>query len=139
MITCSPALRRQLGLSVYPSHYHCASYLGSLKLFAELPDRRMLPAHGHLADATRSRADELLAHHEDRLRLIGDLVSAGATTAYAGAAQMRWTRHDKPLSALDTIHRMTAILEVQAHLDLLAFQGRLAADESGDESTFTAR
>jgi hypothetical protein len=51
--------------------------------------------------------------------------------------RMRWTRRSRTLTELDTVHQMTAVLEVQAHLDLLVSQGLLHVDTSGDVSVFT--
>ena len=38
---------------------------------------------------------------------------------------MRWTRHNKNLSQLGTVHAMTAVLEVRAHLEHLTHGGVL--------------
>ena len=49
------------------------------------------------------------------------------------AAALTWTRHEKGLEDLEPVHRMLAILETDAHLEVLAAQGRLvrAADPDG--------
>jgi transposase len=97
----------------------------------------MLPAHGDTEHRTRHRAQELLDHHDQRLTIIADLISAGATTAFEVATRMRWTRRSRTLTELDTVHQMTAVLEVQAHLDLLVSQGLLHVATSGDVRVFT--
>jgi hypothetical protein len=50
---------------------------------------------------------------------------------------MRCTRHEYTIADLDIVHRMNAILEVRAHLDLLVVQGELAVDEAAEVSLFT--
>lgn len=118
-ITPSIAYERQ------PDPMSLRSYLGSLRLFLHRPDGRQLPAHGAIQDSTRARAEEILEHHASRLTIIGDLVASGSTTAHDIALGMRWTRHDRTLTELGTVHAMAAILEVAAHLELLLRQGRL--------------
>ena len=91
----------------------------------------MLPAHGAVSDDVGSRVEELLAHHEQRLKEVLGLIAAGAETAYDAARQMLWTRREKTIDELGTVHGMTAVLEVIAHLELLVTQGLLQSDDSG--------
>jgi glyoxylase-like metal-dependent hydrolase (beta-lactamase superfamily II) len=100
------------------------SYLASLQLLLDRPDVRMMPAHGEPQDSTHRRLEALLAHHEERLETIARLVATGEPTAYAVAKRMSWTRHDRTLDELGTVHAMTAVLEVASHLELLRSQGR---------------
>ncbi|WP_059020772.1 MBL fold metallo-hydrolase [Mycobacterium sp. M26] len=118
-----PRITPSLAFERAPQPMALRSYLDSLQLILELPDARMLPAHGTTDRTTHVRADELLAHHATRLQIIGDLVAAGRPRCIDIAAEMRWTRGELALDALNAVHRMTAVLEVQAHLDLLEFQG----------------
>ena len=76
-----------------------------------------------------TRVDELLAHHEQRLDVIAAAVGRGAGTAAEVAAALTWTRREKGLDDLEPIHRMLAVLETDAHLEVLAAQGRLRRDE----------
>ena len=124
-ITPSIAYERQ------PDPLSLRSYLASLRLFLDRPDGRQLPAHGAISDSTRSRAEELLTHHDVRLSIVGELVASGRATAHEVALGMRWTRHDRSLAELGTVHSMTAVLEVAAHLELLLHQGRLARSMTG--------
>jgi hypothetical protein len=115
------------------------SYMSSLRLFLDLPDSRMLPAHGEANRLTRSRAQELLDHHRERLDRVAELVAAGAGTAFEAARCMRWTRRERRLDELDTVHRMTAVLEVLAHLDLLVAEGVLTAHNYETGCAFAVR
>ncbi|MGU3500984.1 MBL fold metallo-hydrolase [Mycobacterium sp. C31M] len=121
-----PRITPSIAFERAPGVLPLRSYIDSLRLMLELPDARMLPAHGSTGRTTHSRAEELLVHHETRLREVGDLIADGATTSMAVAARMVWTRRERTLEELDIVHRMTAVLEVQSHLDLLEARGMLA-------------
>ena len=66
--------------------------------YPDLPDMRLLPAHGPVAPSAHARVDELLAHHEDRLGRCLAAVRAGAATALEAARSLRWTRREPPAS-----------------------------------------
>ena len=114
-----------------PEELPLRSYLASLQLFLDMPDASMLPAHGAVTPSVKARVIELLDHHRDRLDQIQTLVAAGCSTAYDVARQMSWTRHERTIDELGAVLRMTAILEVAAHLDLLVTRGALVRDDSG--------
>lgn len=107
-------------------------YLASLAAVRAQPDRLLLPAHGPVAPSVHARVDELLAHHDQRLAEIERRVAAGGSTAADVAAAMRWTRRETALDDLDLIQRMLAVLETDAHLEVLAAQGRVAREIDGD-------
>lgn len=102
-----------------PDPRSLTTYLASLRLVAGLGDRELLPAHGEATTSAGQRALELLEHHRARLSEIAALRDAGHATPAAIAARMRWTRRERRLEELETVHRMTAVLEVAAHLDHL--------------------
>ncbi|MTD58369.1 MBL fold metallo-hydrolase [Amycolatopsis pithecellobii] len=104
-------------------------FLDSLRLVRGMPDRRMLPAHGVVSPSVHVRIDELLAHHEDRLARTAETVADGASTAYEAAGKLGWTRRKRKLDELDTFNQMLAVTETKAHLDLLAYQGKLTMSE----------
>lgn len=132
-----PRITPSIAFERAPERLPLQSFLTSLELFLQLPDYRMLPAHGDVDHRTRERARELLDHHDERLSIVADLVGAGAQTAYEVASRMRWTRRERTLTELETVHRMTAVLEVQAHLDLLVTHEILRADHTAEVSVFT--
>lgn len=104
-------------------------FLGSLHLVRGMPDRRMLPAHGTVSDSVHQRVDELLGHHEQRLARSADAIASGAETAYEAALRLGWTRRQRGFGELDAFNQMLAVAETRAHLDLLVYQGKLAASE----------
>jgi len=126
-----PRITPSIALERVPEELPLRSYLASLRLFLDLPDATMLPAHGVVTASVKARAEELLDHHRDRLESARELVAAGNSTAYQVAQRMRWTRHDRTVDELGAVHGMTAILEILAHLELLVAQGVLARTEAG--------
>jgi glyoxylase-like metal-dependent hydrolase (beta-lactamase superfamily II) len=134
-----PRITPSVGFERAPQRLALQSYLVSLNLSRKWARSRMLPAHGAVTEDVGTRVQELLDHHEHRLDEIRALLSAGAETAYDVARQMRWTRQQRMLHELGTVHGMTAVLEVSAHLELLVTQGLLAADDTGSDIRYRAR
>jgi glyoxylase-like metal-dependent hydrolase (beta-lactamase superfamily II) len=126
-----PRITPSIGFERSPDRHALRSYLQSLRVCMSRPTATMLPAHGAISTEVGSRAQQLLAHHDERLNRIHRLVSAGAATAYDVAQGMRWTRHDRNIDELGTVHGMAAVLEVLAHLELLEYQGLLVSQDSG--------
>jgi glyoxylase-like metal-dependent hydrolase (beta-lactamase superfamily II) len=123
-----PRITPSIALERAPESLPLRSYLNSLQLLMKRPDLRLLPAHGLVTDSVRARVEELLIHHQERLDLVFSLVAEGSETAYDVARQMLWTRHERTVDELGSVHGMTAILEVAAHLQFLVFVGRLTAE-----------
>ncbi|MFD2421169.1 MBL fold metallo-hydrolase [Amycolatopsis pigmentata] len=124
-----PHITPSIGFQPQVSDLPLRDFLDSLRLVRGMPDRKMLPAHGNVADSVHRRVDELLDHHEERLTVTADTIVAGATTAYEAAVRMTWTRRGRSLGELDPFNRMLAVNETRAHLDLLVYQGKLASTE----------
>jgi glyoxylase-like metal-dependent hydrolase (beta-lactamase superfamily II) len=100
-------------------------FLTSLAALRAEPDRILLPAHGPVAPSVHARVDELVAHHDRRLDEIAAAVTAGGSTALEVAGALRWTRHEYRLDEMETFNRMLAVLETEAHLEVLAAQSRV--------------
>ncbi len=107
-------------------------FLTSLARIRERPDRRLLPAHGPVRPSVHARVDELLDHHAGRLDAIERVVASGASTGADAAAVLTWTRREKGLGDLEPFHRMLAVLETDAHLEVLAAQGRVLREADPD-------
>jgi len=124
-----PRITPSIAYEREPDARSLPAYLNSLRLVAELPQHLMLPAHGAAAGTASTRALELIEHHEERLAVIHQLVSSGRSTAQGVASAMTWTRHHRDLEDLETIHRMTAVLEAAAHLVALREAGHLTEED----------
>lgn len=124
-----PHITPSIGLEPVPQAHPLRSYLASLRLVRDMPDALLLPAHGPAAPSVHTRIDELLAHHEQRLTDTLATVRAGAETAYQAAGRLPWTRRRRRLDELAPMHQLLAVLETDAHLDVLVDQGQLVSAE----------
>jgi glyoxylase-like metal-dependent hydrolase (beta-lactamase superfamily II) len=95
-----------------------------------LPDAVLLPAHGPAGGSTHVRAQELIAHHEQRLSDTLAALASGAALAPEVADILRWTRHGRSLTELGLFDRMLAVLETAAHLDVLVLRGQAVRDDA---------
>jgi glyoxylase-like metal-dependent hydrolase (beta-lactamase superfamily II) len=132
-----PHITPSIGFEPSRSPMALRDYLGSLKLVLELPDARLLPAHGPVTDSAHARVQELLAHHEDRLAetlaalRAGDVSGDGAT-AYRVAGAVRWTRRRSAFSELGPVDQLLATGETAAHLEVLVLRGELVRSVDPD-------
>ena len=125
-----PTITPSVGLESALSPDPLGDFLRSLALVRTQHDARLLPAHGPVMPSVHARVDELLMHHDVRLREVEEAVVHGATTAADVALRLRWTRRRYCLGDLDVFNRMLAVSETVAHLDLLVAQGRLRSEVS---------
>ncbi len=84
----------------------------SLEKTRQLGVRLGLPSHGPLITDPHERIDALLAHHDRRLQLMLDALSAGPQTAYTIACQAFPNRHEP-------FDHWLMLGETLAHLELL--------------------
>lgn len=124
-----PTITPSIGFEPVPAELPLGDFLGSLAKVRALPDMRLLPAHGPVTESSHARIDELVAHHEHRLRLCLEAVDAGCGTSYEVAAELPWTRHERRMPDLDVFNAALATMETAAHLDLLVAQGRVERTE----------
>lgn len=132
-----PRVTPSLGFERSPEDLPLRSFLDSLTMLLDHPDRTMLPAHGSVDQGLHERIRELLVHHEQRLKEIHGLALSGIDTAAGIAGSMRWTRHERTLDELGSIHGMTAIIEVASHLDYLVWRGDLTRVNTGSVAHYS--
>jgi glyoxylase-like metal-dependent hydrolase (beta-lactamase superfamily II) len=123
-----PSITPSVGFELVFADNPLHDFLTSLVRVRGLPDMRLLPAHGAVTESSHARIDELLEHHDHRLQLCLDAVDGGATTPYAVAQELPWTRHNRAMADLDVFNSAMATLESMVHLDLLVARGLLAVD-----------
>ncbi len=130
-----PHITPSIGFEPKRAAFPLRDYLDSLRLMFQLPDARLLPAHGPVTDSVHQRVTELLGHHEDRLAASARAVRAGAATGFEVARVLGWTRRQRAFDDLDPFNQLLAVSETAAHLDVLVLQGRLssATDPDGIE------
>ena len=132
-----PHITPSIGFEAVPVELALRDYLASLRLVREMPDVRLLPAHGPVRPSVHQRVDELLDHHGRRLDESLAAVGTDAATAADCANRLTWTRRRKAFADLDPFNQMLAISETAAHLDLLVAQGRLTATDHGGARRYT--
>jgi glyoxylase-like metal-dependent hydrolase (beta-lactamase superfamily II) len=125
-----PHITPSIGYERAPSEAPLRDFLASLRLVRDMPDALLLPAHGPATLSAHCRIDELLTHHGQRLEATEAAVRHGASTAFAVAQQLPWTRRARKLDDLAPVHAALAILETSAHLDVLVDQRLLAKQET---------
>jgi glyoxylase-like metal-dependent hydrolase (beta-lactamase superfamily II) len=125
-----PTITPSIGFEPAYAAQPLADFLSSLAKVRALPDLRLLPAHGPVTESTHARVDELVAHHDQRLSLCLQAVSAGRTTAFEVAGELPWTRRAHRLPELDVFNAALATMETLAHLELLAARGQVTREEA---------
>ena len=123
-----PHITPSIGYDGVPEPLPLRSYMASLRLVREMPDALLLPAHGPVVASAHQRADELLAHHEQRFEVIRDRVERGDSTALDIASAMAWTSRGRRLHDMDVVNQSLAILETLAHLDVMALKGEVQVE-----------
>ncbi|SDH06974.1 Glyoxylase, beta-lactamase superfamily II [Lentzea fradiae] len=123
-----PHITPSIGFEPLRPELPLGDYLTSLRLTRELPDLRLLPAHGPVTDSSHARVDELIHHHERRLE---EIHLAASGTAFETARKIGWTRRQRRFEDLDVFNQVLAVGETAAHLDVLVERGELTRTENG--------
>lgn len=101
-----------------------ADYLSSLREIRDYDVELVLPAHGEEFTGFQQRIDDLLKHHDDRLRQMLGFLASGPKTAYEVARAVRWNV-DEPWDEMPPFQRRLATTETLAHLELLHSRGQI--------------
>jgi glyoxylase-like metal-dependent hydrolase (beta-lactamase superfamily II) len=120
-----PTITPSIGFELVFQSDPLGDFLGSLHRVRELPDLRLLPAHGPVTASSHARVGELLAHHDHRLELCRQAVGTDGATAYDVARRLTWTRRERSFDELDLFNSAMAVLETVVHLELLVRRGLL--------------
>lgn len=133
-----PTITPSIGFTVPAAEQPLGEFMSSLARVRELPDLRILPAHGPVAPSSYERVDELLAHHETRLdQCVDSLRARGSVTSLVVARDLGWTRHERAFSELDVFSQGMAAMETKAHLELLVARGQATSVDGADGVVFT--
>ncbi len=134
-----PTITPSIGFEPAMAEQPLRDFMGSLRKVRELPDLQLFPAHGPVWMSSHERADQLLAHHDERLDLCLAAIAPEGVTSHDVAAALPWTRHERKLSDLEYFDEALATMETRAHLELLVLDGKLTKDVSGDTDVYTRR
>jgi glyoxylase-like metal-dependent hydrolase (beta-lactamase superfamily II) len=133
-----PTITPSIGFELVYQSDPLGDFLGSLHRVRELPDLRLLPAHGPVTESSHSRVEELLAHHDHRLELCLSAVDPAGSTARDVAGRLGWTRRERAFAELDMFNAGLATMETMVHLDLLARRGALSRAELAGVAVYRA-
>jgi glyoxylase-like metal-dependent hydrolase (beta-lactamase superfamily II) len=125
-----PHITPSIGFEPAGNRMALRDYLSSLARTLELPDARLLPAHGPVTGSTHERVNELLAHHDLRLAEIRQAVTAGHATPFEVAKAIKWTRRQRLFSELDLFSQIMSVNETAAHLEVLLVRGQVTREIS---------
>ena len=126
-----PHITPSISLEAAPQELPLRDFIDSLLLVRRMPDLALLPAHGPVGPSVHARVDELLDHHDTRLRSMLAVLADGPMSAYQVALAVRWTSRNREFAELDVMNRMLAVGETLAHLDLLVARGQATAEMAG--------
>jgi glyoxylase-like metal-dependent hydrolase (beta-lactamase superfamily II) len=109
-------------------------YLASLEKIRDLPVDWVLPAHGRAFSDLRRRVEQILQHHQYRLREMLAAVHGQPRTAYEVAC-LAWGFDERaPLQI-----QFPATFEALAHLEYLRAQGKVERQEDERSTRYLAR
>lgn len=108
-------------------------FLDSQRRCRALEVERILPAHGGVYSDHRSRIDQIILHHEYRLKEILDIVRRSPHVAYDVARAAFGFEIDSPFTV-----QFPATFETIAHLELLRSRDLVRREERGDEIFYAA-
>jgi len=111
----------------YSRNNPLGDYIGSLNKLKNLDVELILPGHGNYFTDFHGRIDELIRHHEERKRIILEVVKEMPKVAYQVSSEIPWMpeRGGIPWDKLDPWSHRLALMETLAHLKILEKEGRV--------------
>lgn len=106
-------------------------YKRSLRRVRELEVRKVFPGHGEPVYDHRALVDQILAHHEERGRLIWELLNAKDSTVY----ELGRALFGRDLRGVELFLVMSEII---GHLDVLEVERKARRVERDGQATWTA-
>lgn len=100
-----------------------SDYMASLARIRDLDVDEVMPAHEYRFKPLAARIDELLAHHEGRLREVSEVIATlPGSTAWEITNNLHWAH---PLDELPLYMRRAAVGEAMAHIVVLEERGQI--------------
>jgi len=131
-----PSITPSIGFEAQHNLLPLKNFLQSQQVMLDLPDLRVLPAHGAVGQSLHARARELIDYHEQRLLDCRAALTEGASGALDVARAIGWTRHLRHFDTFDPFNQMLAVNETVAHLDLLVDRGLAVRDTTDDVASY---
>jgi glyoxylase-like metal-dependent hydrolase (beta-lactamase superfamily II) len=105
-----------------------ARYLQSLRRLRSYDSAEALPAHEWRFEGVAARADQLLAHHQERCDEVLAVLADGPKSAWDTASVLTWSRG---WSGIHGLMRRSALAETLSHLVYLVGNGALVQVPAG--------
>lgn len=118
-----PSITPNIGLRPPRTGNPLRDYLASLEKMKDMDVELVLPAHEYAFGNFRKRVEEIQQHHDARLDAVLNALKAGPRTAYEITAEVPWDIG--PWDELTMWDRYLALGEALAHLEFLAWQGKV--------------
>ncbi len=100
-----------------------SDYMASLARIRDLDVDEVMPAHEYRFKPLAARIDELMAHHEGRLREVSEVIATlPGSTAWEITNNLHWAH---PLDELPLYMRRAAVGEAMAHIVVLEERGQI--------------
>lgn len=100
------------------------SFIQSLNKIYELDIDTVFPAHRSIIKDYRKRIEEIIAHHEERLDEVSQIIRKEKKTASQTAAEMQWSLSYDKWEDFPGTQKWFASGEAMSHLEHLVFQGK---------------
>lgn len=110
-----------------------ADFIASQRKVQRFDVGLVLPAHGGVYADHRYRANQIIQHHDYRMREMADIVSRQARTAYEVASLAFGFDIDSPLQV-----QFPATFETLAHLEFMRIAGRIVREERDERVWYRA-
>lgn len=120
--------------SWFPAYNALEEFLESLGKMLAFEVKHVLPAHGAPFSDLDGRVMQLIAHHEERLQEIYDLVATGHHDIVSISSHAKWRYDNWREWPLD--QKFFSMGETMAHLIYLVCEGKLQQTICGDEYRF---
>lgn len=106
------------------------AYFASLDKVRKLNAKIALPSHRNIIENVNGRIDQLVAHHEERLSEVLDIIKKSKTAlcSRAVAKDMHWEVRVKDFEAFPSPQKWFASAEAMAHLVHLETRGLLSSE-----------
>lgn len=125
-----PTITPHVGLHPQQTGNPLGDFLAALDTLEGLEARKVLPAHQYMFEDLRGRVRAIKEHHRQRLDEMVMAVEREAKTAYEIALQTKWATG--PFTGFSPWMKRAAIAETLAHLEYLAWEGRVQKSRGED-------
>lgn len=125
-------------ISVFLEKYErlLIEYLQSLQKIRDMDIRLVLPGHRRTLDNPVQRIDELLDHHQGRLKEVLNNLNESGKTAYEISKLLSWDIDYDCWEGVHPIQRWFALGETVAHLKYLVIQGTVNEHKEHDKINY---